>query len=162
MPVMTEPASRYHLAQLNIARMRGPIASPVMAEFVAQLEAINRLADNSPGFVWRLVGAGDDATSLRPFPDDMILVNMSVWESVEALQNYVYHSDHARVFRDRRKWFEKMNEAVTVLWWVPAGHMPSVEEAQVRLLYLREHGDSDYAFTFAHTHAYPQAQRHAI
>lgn len=137
-----------HLAQLNIARMLAPIDSPVMAEFVAQLDAINALADGSPGFVWRLVGAGNDATSLRPFPDDFIIVNMSVWESIEALKQYVYRSDHARVLRERAKWFEKMSESHMVLWWVPAGHIPTVTEAKAKLMHLREHGETPEAFTF--------------
>ena len=140
---------KFHLAQLNIGRMLGPIDSPVMAEFVAQLDEINALAERSPGFVWRLVGAGNDATSLRPFPDDnFMIVNMSVWASAEALRDYVYRSDHARVLRDRRKWFEKMGEAFVVLWWVPIGHTPTVEEAKERLLHLREHGETSHAFTF--------------
>lgn len=138
----------HHLAQLNIARMRAPIDSPIMSEFVAQLDAINALADGSPGFVWRLVGAGNDATALRPFPDDFIIVNMSVWENLDALRAYVYKSDHARVLRERAKWFEQMGEAHMVLWWVPAGHMPTVDEAKTKLMQLREHGASPEAFTF--------------
>ncbi len=128
--------------------MLGPIDSPIMAEFVAQLDEINALAERSPGFVWRLVGTGNDATSLRPFPDDRVIVNMSVWASADALREYVYRSDHARVFKDRRKWFEKMGEAYTVLWWVPAGHTPTVEEAKERLLHLREYSETAHAFTF--------------
>jgi len=138
----------HHLAQINIARMLAPIDSPVMAAFVAQLDAINALADGSPGFVWRLKGAGNDATSLRPFPDDFIIVNMSVWESIDALKQFVYRSDHARVLRDRAKWFEKMGESHTAMWWVPAGHIPTVGEARDRLMHLREHGESAEAFTF--------------
>jgi hypothetical protein len=138
----------HHLAQVNIARMLAPINSPVMADFVAQLDAINALADGSPGFVWRLKGAGNDATSLRPFPDDYIIVNMSVWESIDALKAYVYRSDHVRVLRERAKWFDKMGEAHMVLWWVPAGHMPSVEEARDRLMQLRSQGETPAAFTF--------------
>ena len=136
--------------------MQGSIDSPVMAEFVAQLDEINELAERSPGFVWRLVGAGNDATSLRPFPDDdFMIVNMSVWKSIEALKGYVYGSDHARVLRDRRKWFEKMAEAFTVLWWIPVGHIPTVEEAKAKLMHLREHGDTAEAFTFKHAQAQP-------
>ena len=143
----------HHLAQLNIARMLAPIDSPVMAEFVAQLDAINALADGSPGFVWRLKGAGNDATSLRPFPDDFIIVNMSVWESIDALKQYVYRSDHTKVLRERAKWFEKMGESHMVIWWVPAGHIPTVSEARERLMRLREHGESSEAFTFRSTFA---------
>jgi heme-degrading monooxygenase HmoA len=144
--------SSFHLAQLNIGRMLGPIDSPIMAEFVAQLDEVNALAERSPGFVWRLVGAGNDATSLRPFPDDLVIVNMSVWESLDALKDYVYRSDHARVFKDRRKWFAKMAEAYMVLWWVPAGNIPTVDEAKGRLMHLREHGETPYAFTFRNVH----------
>lgn len=128
--------------------MRAPIDSPVMADFVAQLDAINALADDSPGFIWRLKGAGNDATSLRPFADDFIIVNMSVWEGIDVLRQYVYRGDHVRVLRERGKWFEKMGEAHMVLWWVPAGHIPSVAEARDRLIYLREHGESPETFTF--------------
>lgn len=138
----------HQLAQINIARMLAPIDSPVMADFVAQLDVINALAEGSPGFVWRLVGAGNDATSLRPFPDDYLIVNMSVWESMDALKQYVYRSDHTRVMRARAKWFEKLGEAHMVLWWVPAGHIPTVEEAKSRLMVLREQGESPAAFTF--------------
>lgn len=140
--------TQYHLAQINIARMVAPIDSPAMADFVAQLDAINALAEGSAGFVWRLVGAGNDATSLRPFPDDYLIVNMSVWESLDALKQYVYRSDHTRVLRGRAKWFEKLGEAHMALWWVPAGHIPTVEEAKARLMQLREYGESPAAFTF--------------
>lgn len=143
---MSQP--RCHLAQLNIGRMLAPIDSPVMVGFVAQLDEINALAERSPGFVWRLVGAGNNATSLRPFDDDFIIVNMSVWQDIESLKAYVYRSDHARVMRDRRKWFEKMGEAFVVLWWVPEGHIPTIEEAKQRLIHLREHGETPHAFTF--------------
>jgi len=138
----------HHLAQINIARMLAPIDSPVMAAFVAQLDAINALADGSPGFVWRLKGAGNDATSLRPFPDDFIIVNMSVWESIDALKQFVYRSDHAQVLRERAKWFEKLGESHMAMWWVPAGHIPTVSEARDRLMHLRQHGETAEAFTF--------------
>jgi hypothetical protein len=151
--------STCHLAQLNIARMLAPLDSPVMADFVAQLDEINALAERSPGFVWRLVGAGNDATSLRPFPDGFIIVNLSVWESVEALKDYAYRSDHARVFKDRRKWFEKMGQAYLALWWVRVGHTPTVEEAKARLMHLREHGETPHAFTFKRIFEYPESVR---
>ncbi len=138
----------YHLAQLNIARMLAPIDSPVMAGFVARLNDINALADKTPGFVWRLIGDGNDATSLRPFDDDMMIVNMSVWESLEALHEYTYYSGHVEVFRQRTDWFEKMTDAHMVLWWIPAGHIPTVQEAKDRLLHLNAHGATPHAFTF--------------
>ena len=135
------------LAQLNVARMKAPLESPVMAEFVARLEAINRLADAAPGFIWRLQSDEGDATSLRPMGEDM-LVNMSVWSDADALANFVYRSAHSAVMRRRRDWFERLAEAYLVLWWVPAGHRPSIEEAIARLELLRCRGPSPAAFNF--------------
>ena len=135
------------LAQLNVARMKAPLESPVMAEFVARLEAINRLADAAPGFIWRLQSDEGDATSLRPMGEDM-LVNMSVWSDADALANFVYRSAHSAVMRRRRDWFERLAEAYLVLWWVPVGHRPSIEEAIARLELLRCRGPSPDAFNF--------------
>ena len=140
--------SRFQLAQVNIARMKGPLESPVMAGFVARLEEINALADRSPGFVWRLQTEAGDATYLRPYDDDRILFNLSVWETVDALKAYVYRSAHAELLRERRSWFEHFEGAFSALWWVPAGHRPSVDEAKKRLAHLEEHGPSELAFTF--------------
>src|SRR5215210_6543089 len=114
--------SMHHLAQINIGRMRAPLDSPVMADFVSQLDTINALAETSPGFVWRLQGEGNDATSLRPFDDDFIIVNMSVWESLDDLRAYVYKSAHTAAMRRRREWFEHFDGAYVALWWVEAGH----------------------------------------
>jgi hypothetical protein len=138
----------HHLAQFNIARMRAPIDDPVMEGFRSQLDPINALADRSPGFVWRLQTDGGDATSIRAYADPLVIVNMSVWESLEALHHYVYKSPHVGPLRDRRQWFEPETEAVLVLWWVPRGHVPSVEEAMERLEHLRAHGPTLDAFTF--------------
>src|SRR5688572_10230314 len=138
----------FHLAQLNIARMLAPIDSPVMADFVANLDPINRLAENSNGFVWRLKDETNNATSIRIFDDDFLIVNMSVWESVDALYQYVYQSDHVEVFKRRKEWFEKMPEMHMVLWYIPVGSIPSVADAEERLTYLRRHGETPYAFSF--------------
>lgn len=138
----------YHLAQLNIARMLAPIDDPLLAEFVANLDRINALADYAPGFVWRLQNESGNATELRPFEDDLMIVNMSVWESLASLKEYVYKSAHAEIMRKRRQWFEKMDEAFTVLWWVPAGTIPTIEEAKERLQHLRRHGETAHAFSF--------------
>ena len=146
----------YHVAQINIGRMRGPLDSEIMAGFVAQIETINALADQSPGFVWRLQGSGGDATSLRPYDDTAILVNMSVWESLDTLRNYVYRSAHTNVMRDRRAWFERFEGMYYALWWVPAGRHPTVAEAKSRLDHLREHGESPYAFTFRNIFPAPE------
>jgi hypothetical protein len=149
----------HHLAQINIARMRAPLESPIMADFVAQLEEINALADASPGFVWRLQGEGNDATSLRPFDDDFIIVNMSVWESLDDLRLYVYKSAHTHVMRRRREWFEHFDGAYMALWWVEAGHIPTVGEAKQRLLQLETYGPTVEAFTFRQPFAPPIAVR---
>jgi hypothetical protein len=138
----------HHLAQLNVGRLRYPLDAPESAGFVAGLKPINALADASPGFVWRLTDEdGEDATSIHPNGDDMI-VNLSVWQSREALWDFTYRSDHLELLRHRREWFVRMMEPFMVLWWVPAGHVPSVEEALGRLVRLREKGPGAEAFTF--------------
>jgi hypothetical protein len=138
----------HHLAQLNVGRLRRPLDAPESAGFVAGLKPINALADAAPGFVWRLTDEnGEDATSIHPNGDDMI-VNLSVWESRESLWNFAYRSDHLELLRHRREWFLRMAEPIAVLWWVPAGHVPSVEEALGRLALLREKGSGPEAFTF--------------
>ena len=142
------PASRYHLAQLNVARLLAPLESPLLARFVSALEPINALADRSPGFVWRLQTPDGDATSIRAFDDEMMIVNMSVWESLDALGDFVYRSPHARVMRDRKQWFEHLKGAYTALWWLAAGELPSIADAQRRLEHLRQHGPSELAFGF--------------
>ncbi len=138
---------RYHLAQVNIAVLRAPLDAPATAGFVAALEPVNRLADSSPGFVWRLQTPEGDATSVRAFDDDRILVNLSVWESVEALWAFTYQSRHLDALRRRREWFHRLGDAYLALWWVAAGHVPTVEEAKVRLELLRRHGPGPDAFT---------------
>ena len=143
---MTSPL--YHIAQVNIARMRGPLDGPVMEGFVARLAEINAAADRSPGFVWRLQTEAGDATYLRPYDDDRILFNLSVWESVEELKDYVYKSAHREVLRQRGDWFEKMEESFLALWWIKAGHIPTIDEAKERLEHLRSCGETAQAFTF--------------
>lgn len=137
-----------HLAQVNIAKMLGPIDSPVMAEFVANLDPINSLAEKSDGFVWRLKDDTNNATAIKIYDDDFIIVNMSVWKSIDSLFQFVYKSNHIDYFIRRSEWFEKMPQMHMALWHVPAGHEPGVEEAVERLDYLRKNGESDFAFTF--------------
>lgn len=137
-----------HLAQLNIARMRGARDSEIMSEFFARLDEINALADNAPGFVWRLQSESGNATDIQAFDDEWLIVNMSVWESPDALKAFTYNTAHADVMRQRRQWFEPHTAAYLVLWWIPAGHIPTVHEAKARLQYLKTHGESEYAFTF--------------
>ena len=138
----------YHLAQINIARMLAPIDDPVMAEFVANLPAINALAEQSPGFVWRLQSEDGNATSIKVYDDEMIIVNLTVWDSPDPLRAYVYKSDHYGFLRDRKRWFEKFDGPYYAMWWISAGHIPSPAEGKERLAHLREHGDSEYAFSF--------------
>ena len=139
--------AEFHLAQFNMARLLAPLDDPQIADFVGSLERINTLADDSPGFVWRLQGDGGDATSLRPFGEDVI-VNMSLWESVEALFDFVYRTAHAPVMAKRRQWFAKPDGVYTVLRWVKAGHIPTVDDARARLDILQRKGPNPAAFTF--------------
>ena len=146
--------SDYQLAQLNVAALKAPLESPELKDFVDNLDRINALADGSPGFVWRLVGDGNDATSLRPLGESLI-VNMSVWRDVAALRDFAYRSGHVEIMKRRREWFTRMAEAYLVLWWVPSGHEPTIAEAVARLNLLRERGPTPEAFTFGEAFAAP-------
>jgi hypothetical protein len=148
--------SAYELAQLNIALMKEPLESPTMADFVANLDRINALAESSPGFVWRLKTDDGNATALRPLGDDT-LVNVSVWKDVGSLNKYVYQSAHVEIMRRRKEWFGRMREAWVVLWWVPRGHRPTVSEAIAKLELLRTMGPSKDAFTFRRAFLPPDA-----
>lgn len=138
-----------HLAQANVATMRATYDDPLMDDFLEQLDPINALADSSPGFVWRLVGDDVDAYAARLFGIDRMLFNMSVWQSVEALEAYVYNSNHIGVLRRRNKWFEKPARSPFVLWWVDEGHVPTIDEAKERFDLLWNNGPSPSAFTFS-------------
>lgn len=139
---------QYHIAQANIAHMRAPLDDPLMAGFVERLEEINRLADGSPGFVWRLQTEDGDNTAIRAFEEDTILINMSVWESLDSLHHYVYRSTHSQIFARRKEWFQVIDTPTSALWWVPAGHIPTIDEAKDRLEMLQASGPSPSAFTF--------------
>jgi hypothetical protein len=140
--------TRFHLAQANIGRIRAPLQDPIMEGFRTQLDPINALADRTPGFVWRLQTEDGNAMAIRPYADEFMAINMSVWDTLEALQQFVYRSAHVGPLRDRKQWFEPMEGPILVLWWIPAGHIPTVAEAKDRLQYLKEHGPSQHAFTF--------------
>lgn len=141
--------TRFHLAQVNIGRIRAPLAEPIMDGFRNQLDIINALADATPGFVWRLQTEEGNAMAIRPFAgDERMAINLSVWQSLEALQQFVYRSAHAASLRDRKEWFEPMDGPILALWWIPAGHIPTVAEAIERLRLLAERGPSPDAFTF--------------
>lgn len=148
--------SAYHIAQVNIARMRAPIEDPLLAGFVARLDEINALADHAPGFVWRLQTDSGNATSLRPYDDDRILFNLSVWETPELWHAFVFHGAHVEVMRQRLGWFERPQGVYSAMWWVPAGHIPSIAESKERLEHLRLHGESVHAFSWAKRFPPPQ------
>ncbi len=138
----------YQLAEINIARMLAPLTDPVMADFANNLDQINQLAEQSPGFIWRLKGDGsNNATDIRPF-DEMVIVNVSVWESIDALHRYTYSSQHTDFFRRRTEWFNKLGAVSVAMWWVPAGHQPDIWEAKAKIEYLWAHGPTPLAFTF--------------
>ena len=139
----------HHLAQINIGRLIAPVDDPQIADFVAQLDPVNALADRAAGFVWRLQSSSGNATDIAYNDDPFVLVNMSVWESLESLRAFVYHSHHLQVFRDRAKWFEKMDKPNYCLWWIPIGHIPTVAEGRERLEHYQRHGSTPYSFWFS-------------
>ena len=141
--------NNWHIAQLNIATMLGKnINDPIMTEFVAQLDVINAVAEQSEGFVWRLKSDDGNATSYNPYNDERLIINFSVWENVDDLKNFVYKSAHTTVMKDRKKWFDNFGKAYYVLWNIPAGYIPSLEEAVKRLAWLQQKGPTEYAFDF--------------
>ena len=154
--------TQFHLAQINIGRMKAPLDDPIMAGFMARLDDLNALADSSPGFVWRLQTDEGNATYLRPYDDERIIVNMSVWESLTQLKAYVYHTAHAELMRQRQNWFEKFAGSYMALWWVPVGHIPGMDEAKKRLAHLEKHGPTPFAFTFAKPFPVDEAYQQTI
>jgi hypothetical protein len=139
-----------HLAQLNVARLRAPMEDPLIDGFRLNLDRINALAETSPGYVWRLQDESGNATGIKPFGDDLEIVNLTVWESIDALANFTYRSGHVEILRRRREFFEAPSVAVLCLWWIPEGTTPTVEDAIARLEHLRSNGPGPKAFTFRH------------
>jgi len=137
-----------HLAQLNIALAKAPLDDPLLADFMAQLDAVNALAESTPGFVWRLKSDSGNATDIRAFDDPRMIVNMSVWDSVDALFAFTYKTAHAKVMNRRKEWFEPLPGPHMALWWIPVGTRPTVDEAKQRLDHLDTHGPTAAAFTF--------------
>ncbi len=138
---------KYHLAQYNIARLVAPLDDPRLEPFMAALDPLNRLAEESPGFVWRLQTEEGNSTAVRVYDDPLIIINFSVWESADALFDYAYKSSHADIFRRRREFFDLHEKPYLVCWWITAGHEPTVDEAAERLRHLEEHGPTPHAFT---------------
>jgi heme-degrading monooxygenase HmoA len=145
----------YQLAQLNIAKLLAPLESAQLADFVAAIAGVNALADRAPGFVWRMIDEPGDTRPAQLFGPNVV-VNLSVWEDLAALQSFAFRSGHADVLRQRRQWFEPMKEAYLALWWVPAGHQPSLEEAAGRLASLRQRGPTMRAFGFSKSFPVPE------
>jgi hypothetical protein len=149
-------SSRYHLAQLNVAKLKAPLDSPQLKDFVDNLDRINALGESTPGFVWRFKEESGNATDERPLGDDVI-INLTVWKDVASLTHFAYKTGHVEIMRRRREWFSRMAEAYLALWWVPAGHLPTVAEAVAKLQHLRAHGPSPEAFTFGEAFSAPDA-----
>lgn len=138
----------WQLAQVNIARALAPLDSPVMAGFVARIAEINTLAEKSPGYVWRFQDDTGNALYVRPYEDPAMLFNLSVWETPEHLKAYVYRTNHVELLRQKQQWFESGDAPILALWWIPAGTIPTVDEAKARLEHLRQHGATAHAFGF--------------
>lgn len=139
----------YHLAQVNVARAKAEMHTETMQGFMAQLDAMNQLADTADGFVWRMLGDGGDYTSIRPYEDPLVIMNVSLWRDVDSLKNYVYKTPHMDIIRARHAWFDKMDDIQQALWWIPAGQLPTALEARGRLEMVRRFGATQEAFTFA-------------
>ncbi len=135
-----------HLAQVNIGRLQYPEGDLRVADFYANLDRINAIADRMPGFVWRLKDETGNATAMRWPGDPTMMLNMSVWESIEALDRFVWQTAHARIYARKHEWFEKMTTLYFAMWWVEAGHRPTPQEAKERLDHLTAHGPSEFAF----------------
>ena len=140
--------TKFHLAQLNVAQLLEPLDAPATKEFVDGLDPINALAEKSPGFVWRLKYDNNDATSFNPFDDQQIIVNFSMWEDAQSLKEFVFNAMHLEVLKRKKEWFERFEKPYLVMWHIPIGEIPTLEEAKKRLESLQEHGTSDYAFDF--------------
>lgn len=147
MTTSAHPEAAYELAQVNIARLKAPLDSPQLKDFVDNLDPVNADAEAADGYVWRLKGDAGDATDVSVFGDEWLIINLTMWRDTNALTAYMYQGRHREMLARRREWFERVQEAMTALWWVPAGHRPTVAEAESRLLHLRTNGPTPYAFT---------------
>ncbi|HLY25790.1 MAG TPA: DUF3291 domain-containing protein [Aggregatilineales bacterium] len=148
----------YHLAQINIGRVRAPVDDPIMEGFMARLDAINALAEASPGFVWRLQTDAGNATDIHVYEDERLLLNMSIWENIDALSEFTYKSLHAEPLRMRKDWFEKMDVPFVALWWIPVGQLPTALEGKERLAHLHQHGPTARAFNFKTRFPMPEGE----
>jgi Domain of unknown function (DUF3291) len=140
----------YYLAQINIAKLLEPIDSPLLEDFVNDLDRINTIAENCQGFIWRLKDESGNATHINPFDDNSFIVNISVWESIDDLKNFTYNTDHFEVFKKRAKWFKKMKTPHMALWWLKEGELPTAIDGKKKLLQLETLGDTEESFSFKH------------
>ena len=141
--------SKYHLAEINIAKMKGvTINDPIMKEFVDNLDLVNTLAENSEGFVWRLKDESNNATSINPYNDEQIIINISVWESIEALEHFMYKTFHSNFLKRRKEWFQTFGKVSTAMWWIPKEQVPTIEESVEKLDYLQKNGSTELVFDF--------------
>ena len=139
----------YNIAEINIGRIKGvTIDDPVMKEFVDNLEKVNTLAETSEGFVWRLKDDADNATHFNPYHDEQVIINVSVWESIEALEHFMYKTVHVDFLKRRREWFQAFGKVYTAMWWIPKGEVPTLQEAVEKLDYLQKHGATEKVFDF--------------
>jgi hypothetical protein len=155
--------NRYHVAQFNLARARMPLDDPQMRGFVENLRPINELADQNPAHLWRMQTESGDATAICAYPEDpALLLTLSVWASVDALCEFAYSGPHAAIMRGRDDWFHKIQESYIVIWYIPAGGVPSLDEAKERLAYLRSHGPTPHAFTFKTRFSPEEADQYGV
>jgi len=147
---------KYQLAQINVARMIGVnIEDPIMKEFVDNLDRVNALAENSPGFIWRLKDESNNASSFNPFDDEQVIINISVWEDITSLENFTYRTFHTDFLKRRKEWFYKYGKVHFALWWIEKGKYPSIQDAIERLEHLQSNGATEKAFNFRDKFARP-------
>ena len=148
---------QWQLAEINVARMKGVnINDPVMLEFTDNLERVNNLAEQSEGFIWRLKDESNNATSLNPYDDEQVIINISVWESIETLEKFVYKTFHTDFLKRRKEWFHAYGKAYTAMWWIPAGKFPGIAEGVDKLDYLQKNGASELVFDFRNKYLPPK------
>jgi hypothetical protein len=148
--------AEYQLAEINIARMKGvTIDDPIMKEFVDNLDKVNEIAENSDGFVWRLKDEDNNATNFNPYIDEQIIVNFSIWESIETLEHYMYKTFHSEFLKRRKEWFQTFGQVSTAIWWVKKGEIPNLSEAMEKLDYLQKNGASEIVFNFKQKYPKP-------
>jgi hypothetical protein len=142
----------HHLAELNVGRLVAPTDDPRVAEFMGALDRINGLGKRMPGFVWMMEGSGEPGTGntdAKIGGDPQYVSNLTVWENVATLENFVWNTVHRQFYERRTEWFEILGEMHFVMWWVPEGHQPTLDEALEKLDHLRKHGNSDFAFDWS-------------